>query len=283
MYRHVRNILLIVMLGLIGQQLYAYSSGTKVITRNSRLQSISNLSSVDTKVLVEVSAIFCVNNDYSNGEYSFEVKVISPKGRVSYSKTSETFSIQGSGQTVTYTFDIPIKSMSDGLGIYKIKGIYREKFTSASNTDVAQKSLLYSTQDFTSQLQRTRLAYPEDKSQIDNVLPIFRWQPPSPIIDTKYSIWVSENKNPLLNPVYTKKGIQSLRHRYPVSAQSLKFGKTYYWQVQALDENNQPLGLHAVIEACRQQQPISTKRVPSRLQLRMAISSQSIRLLFQEN
>jgi hypothetical protein len=92
------------------------------------------------------------------------------------------------------------------------------------------------------------LLNPEDNGEVNNLQPILYWIPPTPIYDTKninyklnlVTINPGQNQfeaissnSPLLSTT-----VQSITNLiYPINAMPLNFGKSYAWQVEALDGN----------------------------------------------
>jgi len=98
-----------------------------------------------------------------------------------------------------------------------------------------------------------RLIAPRDGAQLGSAekFPMFSWTPPQPSPPgVRYAVRIVEvlpgqtkeeamRSNP---PWFEKRGNVSFSLRYPVSARRLDLGRSYAWQVQALDQNGNLIG-----------------------------------------
>ena len=94
------------------------------------------------------------------------------------------------------------------------------------------------------------LFYPADGEQLTSTYPIFTWTPVQvpPDYQLRYIIKIAEilpgqtpNQGLLANTLqYEDENLLTTNMQYPVSALPLESGKTYAWQVQAVDQNGFP-------------------------------------------
>ena len=97
-----------------------------------------------------------------------------------------------------------------------------------------------------------RLISPTDGDTIVESHPLFQWTPPIPLpagLRVRYRLKICElyeNQNPYeaINniPHYENKQLTSTSFLYPVGAKAFEDGKSYCWQVQAVDEDGFPIG-----------------------------------------
>ncbi len=97
-----------------------------------------------------------------------------------------------------------------------------------------------------------RLISPSSGDTIVKPRPLFQWTPPIPLLAglrVRYRLKVCEiyeDQNPYeaINniPHYENKNLISTSFQYPVGAKAFEDGKSYCWQVQAVDEDGFPIG-----------------------------------------
>lgn len=92
------------------------------------------------------------------------------------------------------------------------------------------------------------LLNPEDNGVVNNLQPILNWIPPTPFYDTKNITYklnlviINPGQNQFealsSNSPLLSTNVQSITNLiYPINAMPLSFGKSYAWQVEALDGN----------------------------------------------
>ncbi len=224
--------------------LFAYASSVKVFLKNSLGENINTISARHTHINFLVQATYCLDTDHSSGKYKFILWIKNPRGQTSYSAYSTSNSIPSKGQILQHNFKVSLKELSSSLGEYTVKAMYEEVHSSEKFTEVTEKKFNYvkSIFDLSERAREVNLISPIGESKILDRYPYFRWNSPEDSLDLHYTIWISENKDPLINTVFKESRILTNDLTYPSNAQVLHPGRIYYWQIRAFDGGNQPVG-----------------------------------------
>ena len=96
-----------------------------------------------------------------------------------------------------------------------------------------------------------QLISPADGATVEDEFPVFAWMPPMPLPqEVSYDLKIVEilaGQSPVdamqSNPAwFEEEGILQTSFRYPVAARGFESGKSYCWQIQAIDSDGFPIG-----------------------------------------
>ncbi len=223
--------------------LHAYSIDMQIYLQDHKKQTLSHLTSANTQFYVNIHLTHCPEEKYTNGQYQITLIIYDTMRKKVYKDITGTHSLPNHIQNIQYQFVIPYKSNFQKEQTYQIKVIYKEIYPEQTITSVVEKSLANRLRNDAHQnpLAQIRLIAPYKDMSINTRYPKFRWNIIPNTISAHYTIWVSENKNPIENFIWKKTQLSQTYITYPTDASSLKTNTTYYWQIQALDQNGQPI------------------------------------------